>query len=131
MAAMHGSAEKLARSNSSVDFGASQIDDTMRLLRKPRADRLDGAIAEGRVQQVLKVPALRQNARFRLLDQSLEEALLFRRVDELQRGDVMLRLDHASARAGEGPGVKSMIPKKPAPHWLGGGNRFSERIMLH
>jgi len=24
-----------------------------------------------------------------------------------------------------------MIPKKPAPDVIGGGNRFSEKIMLH
>jgi hypothetical protein len=28
-------------------------------------------------------------------------------------------------------GLKSMIPKKPAPDLIRGGHRFSEKIMLH
>jgi hypothetical protein len=39
--------------------------------------------------------------------------------------------EEARHSLGDGDPGQSMIPKKPAPDLIRGGNRFSEKIMLH
>ena len=50
--------------------------------------------------------ALGRNRRLRLVDEVLDQGLLFQRVDKLQGRDAMLRFDQAPAPSLIGPGLR-------------------------
>src|SRR5208282_2011710 len=70
---------------------------------EPRSVWIYSAIAKWREEQVMQVPALRRHHWLCALDQTLQQALLIERIDQLERRDVMLGLDDAPTQARKHP----------------------------
>ena len=80
---------------------------------KARADRVRGVVTEWRRKQPVEAAAFDRHGGFGLLDQVFQHALLGEVVDELQRRDVMLRLDETPDAARVEPQFRRQRAGRP------------------